>query len=502
MNNRLKVLKWNSILSLCYQVILIATGLVLPRCFLYYYGSEVNGLISSITQFLSFVNICDFGISAVVSSAYYNPLAQKNIHEVSKIFVFSKRYFRIIGVILSGYIICLLVIYPTLINRDFDFWFTFSLIASMGISSLGQYLIGIPYQLLLNSDQKTYVQLIVNGCTLLCNTTASILFMTLGASIQTVKLTTSLIYLLRPIVMRLYVEKHYEIDHHIPVDSTVVPQKKNGIIQHVAYTLYENTDIIVLTFFSTLNNVSIYSVYTLVTNSIRQIITAATAGVQALFGNLIANTEDDELSCFYSFYMWVVHTISSLLFTITGLLIVPFVRIYTSNITDADYYAPVFAVLITFSCYLSSIRNCKYVLIRAAGHYKQTQFAALIEAFLNLTVSIICVHKYGLVGVAIGTAVSTLYFVGFEIMYLSQNIVHMPVRHSLKQICIDFLSALLCIAVSIRINVFADTLWTWIHQAVRVCLVCGSVSLPIEFLFYRKNLIQLRARVARSKHKF
>lgn len=46
MNTRYRSLKWNSILALVYQVILIVTGLILPRCFLYFYGSEVNGLIS------------------------------------------------------------------------------------------------------------------------------------------------------------------------------------------------------------------------------------------------------------------------------------------------------------------------------------------------------------------------------------------------------------------------------------------------------------------------
>ena len=44
MNTRYRSLKWNSILALVYQVILIVTGLILPRCFLYFYGSEVNGL--------------------------------------------------------------------------------------------------------------------------------------------------------------------------------------------------------------------------------------------------------------------------------------------------------------------------------------------------------------------------------------------------------------------------------------------------------------------------
>ena len=150
MENRFRKLKWNSIFALAYQCVLVVTGLILPRCFLYFYGSEVNGLIASIAQFLAFVNLCDLGISAVVSSAYYKPLAERDAYQISKIFVFSKRFFKTIGCILLGYIVVLLVVYPTYINGTFDYWFTFTLIAAMGISQLGQYFIGVTYQLLLN----------------------------------------------------------------------------------------------------------------------------------------------------------------------------------------------------------------------------------------------------------------------------------------------------------------------------------------------------------------
>ena len=84
----------------------------------------------------------------------------------------------------------------------------------------------------------------------------------------------------------------------VAVDRSVVPQKSSGIIQHIAYMIYENTDVMVLTVFSTLKNVSVYSVYTLVTNCIKQLITAATTGVQALLGNMLARGERQELRRF------------------------------------------------------------------------------------------------------------------------------------------------------------------------------------------------------------
>ena len=500
MDNRLEKLKWNSTLALCYQIVLIVTGLILPRCFLYYYGSEVNGLISSITQFLAFINICDLGISAVVSAAYYKALADGNTHRISQIFVYSKRFFNVIGIILITYIIILLGVYPTIINDTFDFGFTFTLIVAMSLSQFGQYFIGLSYQLLLDSDQKSYVQLIINGSTLVLNVTISILLMVAGASIQLVKLSTSLIYLLRPLAMSLYVKKRYAINRNVSIDKTVISQKRNGIVQHISYMLYENTDVMVLTFFSTLKNVSIYSVYTLVTNSIKQIITAATTGVQSLLGNMIARSETDKLKFFYSLYNWGVHTVSTILFTITGLLIVPFVQIYTAGIIDTDYNVPVFAILITIACFFSCIRNCQYVLIRSAGHFKQTQTASLIEAILNLSISIVLAHQFGLVGVAIGTVIATVFFVVYEMIYFSKNVVFMQMKYYLKQFLVDLIIVGISVLVSLQIDVFTGSIVWWVLQAVISASICLAISLLMQTVFYKENIkLTLSKLLARFK---
>lgn len=488
MDSRFKKLKWNTILASCYQFILIITGMILPRCFLHYYGSEVNGLISSITQFLSFINICDLGISAVVSAAYYKPLADGDTYAISKIFVYSKRFFRVIGFILLAYVAILLGVYPTLINSTFDFWFTLALIAAMSLSQFGQYFVGISYQLLLSSDQKSYVQLIINGSTLLVNTIVSVLLMVSGANIQLVKLTTSIIYLFRPLAMYLYVKRNYVIDKSVPVDKSSIPQKRNGIVQHIAYMVYTNTDVMVLTFCSTLKNISIYSVYTLVTNSIKQIIMASTTGVQSLFGNMIARNEMDKLKSLYSLYNWGTHTICTILFTVTGLMIVPFVLIYTSGVTDSNYNLPVFALLITIAYFFDSMRNCQFVLIRAAGHFKQTQMASLIECFLNISISIVLVFFFGLIGVAIGTIVATVFFVIYETIYFNKHIVFMPIKHFLKQFIVDALIVGTTVIIAVHINLYTGSISSWIIQAIVVTFICIAISLVWQLVWYRKNI--------------
>ena len=74
--NREKLLVYNSITSLVGQIASVICGFVLTRLILGRYGSETNGLVASITQFLGFISFLELGIGAVVKSALYMPLAE------------------------------------------------------------------------------------------------------------------------------------------------------------------------------------------------------------------------------------------------------------------------------------------------------------------------------------------------------------------------------------------------------------------------------------------
>lgn len=72
--------------------------------------------------------------------------------------------------------------------------YTALLIAAICISSFAQYYFGIVNSLLLNADQRGYIQYVAQIITLILNTFACYIIIKLGASIQIVKLTTSLIF--------------------------------------------------------------------------------------------------------------------------------------------------------------------------------------------------------------------------------------------------------------------------------------------------------------------
>ena len=90
---RKKKLLKNTIASITFEVTTLICGFILPRLILRYYGSQVNGLVNSITQFLQIIALFDMGVGAVVQSTLYKPLAENDNGLISKIVKSAKRFF-------------------------------------------------------------------------------------------------------------------------------------------------------------------------------------------------------------------------------------------------------------------------------------------------------------------------------------------------------------------------------------------------------------------------
>ena len=84
-------IKWNTFTAIILQMVILVYGFVLPRLILKTYGSEVNGLINSITQFLALISLMEMGVGTVVQSALYRPLAYNNKIQINKIMTSADR---------------------------------------------------------------------------------------------------------------------------------------------------------------------------------------------------------------------------------------------------------------------------------------------------------------------------------------------------------------------------------------------------------------------------
>lgn len=423
-----KKLFLNSVTALIKQLVVIICGFILPKYILIYFGSEVNGLLTSIVQFLGFISFLEMGIGPVIQSNLYKPLAEKNSDEISRIVVSAERFFRKLAVIFLGYIVLLIALFPLLIQSNFGFVYTASLILIISVSTIAQYYFGITYQLLLNADQRSYVQLTLQIATVIMNTAASIVLMKMGASIHIVKLATATLYLIRPFGQVMYVHKKYDINHKIEFMGEPIKQKWNGFAQHLAAVLVENTDVVILSVFSSLQNVSIYSVYYNVVNGVSNVVMTLVTGLESFWGNLLARNEIAKLRDTFEVVECCVHMGCTWLFAVTGILIVPFVRVYTAGVHDTNYIVPVFGAMLVTAYSMQCLRVPYFRIIKAAGMYKETQNGSFIQMVINLSISILFVFKFGLNGVAIGTLAAMLYHTTYFAWFLRNHILNRPLE--------------------------------------------------------------------------
>ncbi len=493
-----KKLYANTVVSLITQVVTIVCGLILPRIILRSFGSEINGLVSSISQFLAVITLLDMGVGAVVQAALYKPLNNNNFDELSRIVKSSDRFFHRIGLILFAYVLVLCFIYPFLGKSSFDLLFTDSLLVIIAISSFLQYFWGVTNQILLNADQKIYITSGLQCIVLVLNTIICSVLSTLGASIHVVKLASALIFVVRPLCMHIYVKRNYRIDRKIKILGEPITQKWNGLSQHIASYVLDNTDVLVLTVFSSLNSVSIYTVYFNVANGIRKLLMASFTSFQSMWGNLLAKGDLDSVNSSFHKTEWLLHNVVVVLFGITGFLIVPFVKIYTSGVNDISYIYPLFATLLVLASAAHCLRLPYMMMVYASGAFKETQTSAWIEAGINILLSILLVVRYDLIGVAIGTLIAMLYRTIYLAVYLSRHILNRKIYFFLKRLLLDFICLLIfCSLIFLfNINQSEPTITGWLVLAIKTSVVIVLSALVVNVVFERKMVVDLFTRIS------
>ena len=493
--SRGKKLALNTVTSMLLQIVTVVCGFILPRLILGSFGSDVNGLVNSIGQFLGIIALLDFGVAGVARSNLYKPLAENDNDMISRIYVSSAKFFRKIAYLFLAYVMVLVVVYPLMVNDKYGFGFTATLIGALFISSFIQYYFGIVNNILLTADQKEYLSNTISIITIILNTAACAILIKLGASIQIVKLTTSLIYVLRPVFLMIYVRKNYKINTKITYTEEPIKQKWNGMAVHFSYYVLESTDNMVLTAFSTLANVSIYSVYNMVIIGVKNVIASMSKGFTSLMGDMLAKNETEKLKSFFSYVEWFYHTGTTLLFGCTGILLLPFIRVYTDGVNDAKYIQPLFCVLITAANAIHTLRSPYNMAIQAAGHYKQTQNNYISATILNIVVSVATVKLWGLIGVSIGTLAAMTYQTIWMARYNSKKIIKWPFKQFIKQCFVDVITVLIASLATFKIPLLSISYKAWVIQAVEVFACWLVIVCIINYFFYKDKLMYIFNRI-------
>ena len=478
----------NTITSLILQILTLINGFIIPKLILSYFGSEVNGLVSSLTKFLSYVALLEGGITGVVMANLYKPLANNDSEKISSVIKTTIKFYKKIGYIFLIYTVILAFLYPLIFNTNFSFSYVFWLTIILSITSFVQYNFSLTMKTLLNADKKVYIVSITQSILLIINVILSYISLKIYPSVHIFKLVSAIIFFAQPFVFNLYVKKNYDINKNVSDDKELLKSRWDGFSINIAAFIHTNTDILILSLFTDLTTVSIYSVYALVGSGLRTIMRFLSSGFTPTIGRLYAKGKLEELSIKLDAYEYLTFFLVFLLFSVGCLLLSPFVMIYTKNITDANYYQPLFGIILMLSEGFYLIKNAHVDLAYAANKFKEMKIPCYIEALINIVVSLSLVKPLGLVGIAIGTLTAMIYRMIFHVWYTNKCLLKRPQKLFYKKI-INFsvfttVGILICIYAIPKVEY---TIFNWIWHGVLYSLVFVALYMINSIIFYKKE---------------
>ncbi len=499
----------NMAANLFLQIVVFISGIILPRFILQAYGSSINGMITSVNQFLTYLGLAEAGVATASVVALYTPLALGRKDEVNSILSAARKFYNRSGVLFLSLTAVLVFIYPFFISGQLDNSLVRWMIVVLAGSTLVDYFFLGKYRVLLMANQEGYVVALIQSAGTVANMVVSIGLIYAGASVLAVKAVATGVYVLRLFLVKAYAKKKYpDLDFHAQPAEGALKQKNAALFHQVVTIIVNNTDTTILTIClgsRSLLEVSVYGIYMLVVNAVNQLLTSFSNGLTAGFGEVIARREEETLKKSYSDYEYMFFLIFFVVVACMGVLLIPFISVYTIDMKDVQYVRPVIAVLFTLLVFLQNVRIPGLTIICAAGHYKETRYQAGLEAAINIVVSLALVWSMGMTGVLLGTVCSYGYRSFEIILYTNRHLIPGTAKTAFSRIIRNLVvTAVLIVAGIWLIPQNMTSFINWFIYAVAagvvsVVLIVGVnyIAEPQEF----KNLIlRILGIVSRKKH--
>jgi len=431
--SRTKSFIYNSATAALFQLCTVAAGFIVPRIILTVYGSEINGLVTSITQFIAYFNLVEAGLAGAAVYALYKPLADKDVAGINAILSAANRFYILSGYIFVSLTLGLALIYPNFVRTAHLTPFNVGLLVLiLGVSGSLEFFTMAKYRALLTADQKQYVLSIASMVAIILNTLIIAILAYNHVNIVILRLVALFSVFARSLILYCYIRSKYKyINYRETPNNEALNKRWDALYWQILGAVQSGAPVIIATIFLSLHMVSVYSVFNMTVGGVTVLMGIFSSGLSASFGDVIVRKEQAVLQKAYQEFELIYYVLISWAFSCMAVMIMPFIRLYTARVTDTNYDLPVIGFLFVLNGLLASLRNPQGMLLISAGLYRETRWQVTIQALIAVVGGVIFVHFWGLAGILLGSILSSLYRDIEVLFYIPRKLTKLRVRSTL-----------------------------------------------------------------------
>ena len=406
----------NGLVAMSFFVITIFIQFYSRKIFLVGLGADILGLNSTLVNMLEFLNLAELGVGTAIGFSLFKPLSLNDYQSVNKIVTFQGLLYRRIAIVILVCAIVLSIFFPLIFEKSgLPLWYAYASFYTMLFSSMIGYFFNFR-QVILSSSQQEYRIVYSYRLTQLIK----IIFQ------MTAVYYSNFGYIWWVILEAVFVVISAVALHY--VTQKAFPYLKTGVLSYKelslkygklrtkikqlffhkigSFALYQSSPLIIYAFIS-LNEVTLYMNYMLISAGILQLFNAIYNGVGAGVGNVVAQGDLIHSKAIFN-------EIFSLRFVSSWIVFITFFMTAGTFVTfwiGSDYILPMSTtIMIGIILFLNLIRYTVDVFIQANGIYGDI-YAPISEAIINLTLSITLGYLLGLNGILSGIIISQIVVV-------------------------------------------------------------------------------------------
>lgn len=469
---------YNVVFGITSQIIIIALGLIVPRVTLTNYGSDVNGFTSTVRQIFTYMALLEAGIGQSTLNSLYEPVAKSDRNKISSLLTASLKYYRKITRGYFGLVLLMSFLLPFGLNTEINPLTAGLVVFFEGISAVIGFYYLEAWKQLLSADGRYYVTQNLSMLSTVLIYGMKIALSCMGVNIAIIQAGNFIVSLVQMITYKIYCKKKYPwVDFSAEPDNTALKDRYSFMASQVAATVFSSTDMIVISVFCGTLMASVYSIYNLIYSNLNNLLNAVYFGLIFILGQTWKADKEKYTKlhdAFDGMSMWLITATMSVAYILT----MPFVKIYTSGIKDVNYVYDSLPLLFALVQMLSWSRYVSGNLVALGGYAKQVSKISLLEAAINLFLSIALVGKLGIVGALFATVIALPIKVIYCMYVGNRKIIQRSVISSLKILIVNYILFGLAVLFQAKIDLGIDGMADFLKAAVLI----SAFIYPVYFI--------------------
>ena len=387
--------------------------------------------------------------------ALFSPIVEKNYQIVNGILSATKKQFRRIAIVFLSVGVIAACVYAMLVGTDLSrnmVWFV--LMMAILPQAVNLFFIST-YRVLLQAQQKEYV---ISGSTALtigAGHITNIFLINQGVSMWTIRFTTMVFALLNCYLIAAYTKR---VNRFIDLDAAergdLIIGTKDVMVQKVTGVVYTSLPMVFLSILPKGGSMvaSVYGVYNSVFVMLKAMLHAAIDAPRLGLGHMISEKDKDKTWEVFTLYEYVSVGMVFVFMVTACALIMPFIKLYTRDVTDINYNDSVIAVLMVLISSIEILHIPSGHHINMAGEFrvsKRFQLVACVTLILSMFLFGTIFGVYGMLGALLLVAIMlTVLEVGYvHCFYYKKKIydyLTLLIPFFLLGIILSFLEANIC----------------------------------------------------------